>query len=91
MDHLKYPIIFGCYDKPDKVLIVGKDKQLGGYTLSVCRLEKDANYGDAIELKDCGDILAQMNFCKLESAKAFLESMKYLVEEMEKEHDREGV
>lgn len=91
MDCLRYPIIFGCHDKADKAIIAGKDKQLGGYSVMVCRLKEDANIGDHVEPEDCECVIARMNFQKLESARALLVCAKYLVEEMEKEHDREGI
>lgn len=86
MDRMRYPVILGCHDKSDKVCVIAKDKLLGGYALFICTIKnKNVEFGEAVEKDDVGSVIFQMNFCKLEPAKAFLKCVERLVEEMEKE------
>lgn len=86
MDCLRYPVIFGCHDKADKVCVVARDNMLRGYALLACHIKnRNVKFGEAVEKDDVGSVIFQMNFCKLEPAKAFLKCVERLVEAMEKE------
>ena len=77
------PIILGYYDKADKCGVAVKDSKLGGMSLFICRLKKPQERGTKVCRENIGGIICQLHFCKLETARAFRNSMIKLVEQWE--------
>ena len=86
----KLPIMLGCYDKADKCSVFAKDEKYGGYSLIICRLKKEMNYGDEVPIDNCGKVIAHLHFCKLDAARSFKNCVDALVETWEKELEKKN-
>ena len=76
-----YPIVLGCYDTPDKCVIMANKPNK--HKIAICRLNKDSKYefcDNNVAMDDIEGILHEIWFCKKESLHSFIEVLQHLEE-----------
>lgn len=84
----EYPIMLGCYEKGDKCIVAGKDDILGHYSMFICRLKHQVDYGAEVEPENIGNVIAQLHFCNIRAAQVFRDIVTKMVNDWEAENER---
>lgn len=78
-------VVFGAWEKPNKVVLCGKRKRGDGISVLICELDDYGKYdfGEQVPMEDIGGVYAELLFCKMEHFKGFVNALQDSLKRME--------